>query len=170
VSDPVGRALVLLAHGINDAELGLGTTLTGADDRATCRRLLAKVAEVVDVLDGATVEPTATAKQITAISAWIDHSPAYAGLDREAHDWRRIQKMVQEAGEVFEAFCGTFGENPRKGVTHTMADVERELYDVALSALGAVEHLNNNNGEAFEGFLKHVKSVCDRALASMEGQ
>lgn len=109
-----------------------------------------------------------TAKQITAISAWIDHSRGYAGLDPEAHNWRRIQKMVQEAGEVFEAYCGTLGENPRKGVTHTMADVERELYDVALSALGAAEHLNRNDGETFGRFLEHVKGVCDRALESMD--
>ena len=104
------------------------------------------------------------AAKITAISEWIDNSPNYAGLDREAHDWRRIQKVAQETGEVFEAFCGCLGENPRKGVTHTQADVKRELFDVALAALGAVEHLNGNKGCTLELFLQHIDRVCARAL------
>jgi hypothetical protein len=110
------------------------------------------------------------AMQITAISAWIDYSPGYVGLDPEAHNWRRIQKCAQEVGEAFEAYCGTLGENPRKGVTHTTADVEAELFDVALSALGAVEHLNRNDGETMRKFIEHIRSVCDRALGSMEGK
>lgn len=102
-------------------------------------------------------------QQVTAISKWIDDSPGYARMDPEAHDWRRIQKVAQEVGEAFEAYAGTLGENPRKGITHTPADVRRELYDVALAALGAAEHLDGNNGGTLATFLEHVAFVHDRA-------
>jgi hypothetical protein len=105
-------------------------------------------------------------RRITEISQWVDNSPAYAGVDPEARDWRRIQKVGQEFGEALEAFCGTLGENPRKGFTHRPSDVRRELFDVALSALGAVEHLDGNNGGTLAAFLEHVAYVRDRALGA----
>lgn len=109
---------------------------------------------------------TDAGKQITAISMWIDHSPNYLDVDPEARDWRRIQKVVQETGEAFEAFCGSLGENPRKGFTHSRADVTRELMDSALAALGAVEHFNGNDGRTLELFLEHIQRVHTRALGS----
>lgn len=67
------------------------------------------------------------------------------GLDPEAHMWRRCMKVTEEAGEVFEALSGYLGENPRKGQTHTMIDVQHELLDVAGAALAAICHLHGNN-------------------------
>jgi hypothetical protein len=64
-----------------------------------------------------------------------------AGLDAEAHRWRRCAKVEEEAGEVIEALLGFVGENPRKGKTHTLDDLIGELLDVANCALGAVDHL-----------------------------
>lgn len=64
-----------------------------------------------------------------------------ADLDPEAHTWRRVTKVHEEAGEVTEAMLGYLGENPRKGRTHALNDVVAELLDVANAALGAVDHL-----------------------------
>lgn len=104
-----------------------------------------------------------TASQLAGISRWIDTSAGYRGLDAEAHNWRRIQKIAQETGEVFEAYCGSLGENPRKGHTHTDEDVTRELLDVALAALGAVEHRTGNAGRSLEMLFEHVDRVYERA-------
>lgn len=97
-----------------------------------------------------------------ALSAWIDASYPL-GLDPEAHMWRRIRKVANEYGETLDAIEGAIGENPRKGVCATWEDVERELFDVALSALGAAEHLRGNTGEVPERFIEHVRFVCARA-------
>lgn len=43
-------------------------------------------------------------------------------------------KVVEELGEAVGALIGITGQNPRKGVTHTEADLVGELFDVALSA------------------------------------
>jgi len=106
------------------------------------------------------------AELLAGISKWIDTSPAYVGLDPEAHNWRRISKMVEEAGEVFEAYFGALGENPRKGVTHRQADVIRELLDVAVAALGAVEHLTGNKGHSMNMLEAKVRAVALRAGVS----
>ncbi|MFI7024549.1 MazG-like family protein [Micromonospora sp. NPDC049900] len=53
----------------------------------------------------------------------------------------RMLKLTEEAGEVAGAWIGCLGQNPRKGVTHTRADVAAELADVAFTALVAIESL-----------------------------
>ncbi|MFD9603280.1 MazG-like family protein [Streptomyces sp. NPDC059970] len=50
----------------------------------------------------------------------------------------RLLKLVEEAGEVAQAYIGTQGQNPRKGVTHTRADVADELCDVIITAAVAL--------------------------------
>lgn len=102
---------------------------------------------------------------LVALSRWIDESPAYEGVSTEAVDWRRITKLVEEAGEVIEAYAGWLGENPRKGKTHTLADVEHELLDVAVSALGAIVHLRGNapDCEVMGDLVRHIESRAERA-------
>src|SRR5690625_2974981 len=70
---------------------------------------------------------------ISDLSEWIDE--ANSQLPPEAATWARLAKITEEAGEVVAAHIGATGQNPRKGVTHTRADVEEELLDVALTAL-----------------------------------
>jgi hypothetical protein len=102
---------------------------------------------------------------IVELSRWVDNSPAYEGVSAEAVNWRRITKLVEEAGEVVEAFGGTLAENPRKGRTHTLADVEHELLDVALSALGALAHLRGNADQCgvMASLEAHAESRAARA-------
>ncbi len=74
---------------------------------------------------------------VRASVAWLD---AANGRD-EASLTFRILKIIEEAGEAATAWIGFVGNNPRKGVTHTVADVAAELADVALTALVAIESL-----------------------------
>ena len=102
-------------------------------------------------------------KQVAAISSWIDTSDSYVGLDPEAHLWRRTMKLVGEAGEVQDALGGMLGENPRKGVTHTQYDLIGELLDVAIAALGAVEHITGNTGDSEALLAEKIRKVVERA-------
>lgn len=101
---------------------------------------------------------------LAAISRHIDESPAYQGISPEAADWRRTTKMVEEVGEAITAYAGTLGENPRKGVTHTPADVDHEVLDVAVSALGALMHRHGNNPEydVMGALAEHIRTRAAR--------
>ena len=54
----------------------------------------------------------------------------------------RLLKVTEEAGEAAAAWIGATGQNPRKGITHTRADVAAELADVVVAALVAVASLD----------------------------
>ncbi|MFJ6194505.1 MazG-like family protein [Micromonospora sp. NPDC092111] len=72
-----------------------------------------------------------------ASRAWLD---AANGTDQTELTCR-ILKLTEEAGEAAGAWIGVLGQNPRKGVTHSHADVAAELADVVLTALVAIESL-----------------------------
>lgn len=101
------------------------------------------------------------AHQLSALSEWIDASNGHR--DAEAVQWGRLAKIGEEFGEVIEAFVGATGQNPRKGVTHSMADVCKELLDVAVTALAAYEHLTENDGMAVTALRSHVAALFERA-------
>lgn len=71
---------------------------------------------------------------IRDLVAWLDRengrSPDEISL--------RILKLSEEAGEAAQAWIGVRGQNPRKGVTHTAADVADELCDVIVTAAVAM--------------------------------
>lgn len=54
--------------------------------------------------------------------------------------YARTAKIMEESGEVMQAVIGYLGDNPRKGVTHSLKDVQTELADVIVTALCALEH------------------------------
>ncbi|HWR85627.1 MAG TPA: MazG-like family protein, partial [Rhodoglobus sp.] len=90
----------------------------------------------------------ATAQEnLVALSRWIDAGNAHR--DPEAQLWGRVAKIAEEHGEAVAALIGMTGQNPRKGVTHGADQVIDELLDVAITALGAVEHLTGHRGDAF---------------------
>jgi NTP pyrophosphatase (non-canonical NTP hydrolase) len=76
----------------------------------------------------------------TAVGTARDWLDASNGAD-DAELTCRILKITEEAGEAAAAWIGAVGQNPRKGVTHTRADVAAELADVAFTALVAIESL-----------------------------
>lgn len=102
------------------------------------------------------------ADHIRVVSTWIDDTPANRSRDPEAALWTRVAKVIEEAGEAVAALIGVTGQNPRKGVTHTINDVRDELLDVAVTALAAVEHIDGNTGSSVPAFLVHVERRHDR--------
>lgn len=103
----------------------------------------------------------ATADALVALSKWID--AGNEGRDPEAITWGRLAKITEEAGEVIAAYVGYTGQNPRKGKTHKRSDVVAELLDVAVTALGAVEHLGGHQGLALLALEDKILAVAGRA-------
>lgn len=106
---------------------------------------------------------SAAAERLAALSRWIDDAPANADRDPEAALWARVGKVGEEFGEAIQALIGATGQNPRKGVTHTLDDVIQELLDVALTALCAVEHMTGNGGRSMIAFDSKISRVYERA-------
>lgn len=102
-----------------------------------------------------------TTTDLIALSEWIDAGNAHR--DPEAATWGRVAKITEEAGEVIEAMIGWTAQNPRKGQTHSKNDVIEELLDVAITALGAIEHLQGHQGAAMTLLRKKVAYVAERA-------
>lgn len=71
----------------------------------------------------------------------------------------RILKLNEEIGEVAQAVIGRFGANKRKGFTHTDLDVARELCDVIITAMVALEDWVIEP-ETF--FQEHLEGVRER--------
>jgi hypothetical protein len=108
------------------------------------------------------IDPHAnTSAALVALSRWIDDGNAHR--DPEAVTWGRLAKITEEAGEVIAAYIGATGQNPRKGVTHGPTDVIAELLDVAVTALGAVEHMTGHCGGALTMLEQKIVSVAERA-------
>ncbi|MFC7530136.1 MazG-like family protein [Actinoplanes sp. GCM10030250] len=59
-----------------------------------------------------------------------------------------IMKIAEEAGEATQAWIGVLGQNPRKGVTHTVDDVIGELTDVVFTSLVAIASLGADPRDA----------------------
>lgn len=104
--------------------------------------------------------PSKTAQNIATLSVWIDEGNAHR--DPEAATWGRLAKITEEAGEVVAAYIGATGQNPRKGTTHSMDDVEGELIDVAVTALAALEHLRGNDGSSMDAFEAKLVKTLER--------
>lgn len=104
-----------------------------------------------------------TAETVAALSRWIDGHPPNRARDREAALWGRVTKVAEESGEVVAALIALTGQNPRKPADGSLADVEKELLDVALTALAAVEHLRGNDGSALAALDAHAAAVAVRA-------
>ena len=100
-------------------------------------------------------------RNLVALSQWIDAGNAHR--DPEAATWGRLSKITEEAGEVIAAYIGHTGQNPRKGRTHHEGDVIEELLDVAVTALGAVEHMGGHEGLALGALFEKINAVAERA-------
>jgi NTP pyrophosphatase (non-canonical NTP hydrolase) len=102
-------------------------------------------------------------QQLAALSIWVDTSGPNWARDPEARLWGRVAKVAEEAGEAIAALIGATGQNPRKGVTHTLDDVRGELLDVAVTALAAIEHLSGNDGTSIEALAVKLDRLIERA-------
>jgi hypothetical protein len=112
------------------------------------------------------VSETEAQQRITALSKWLDESEANVRRPAAEATLLRFLKVGEEAGEMFAEIIGWTGQNPRKGVTANLLDVIEEALDVAITAIGAVEHATGNNGEAFRLLFKKIQDVDARRLGS----
>jgi len=99
------------------------------------------------------------AAAVCGAANWLDE---HNGADR-AELTLRLLKVTEEAGEVAAAWIGATGQNPRKGVTHTYADVAAELADVAFTALVAIASLGYDPADALAGCAGKVAGRIDVA-------
>jgi NTP pyrophosphatase (non-canonical NTP hydrolase) len=100
-------------------------------------------------------------EELVALSQWIDRNNDHKPLQQQ--DWERTAKVCEEAGEVIAAMIGVTGQNPRKGVTHTVHDVIEELLDVVVTGLGAIEHLTGHSGVSLDLLDDKIHRVALRA-------
>jgi len=98
---------------------------------------------------------------LVELSEWIDEGNADRGA--EALTLHRLIKVAEENGEVVSAIIGALGANPRKGVTNGMDKVLDELLDVAITALGAFEHIDGHRGRALTELDAKIVRVAVRA-------
>jgi hypothetical protein len=147
---------------LDDIEHALSSALVPVQ-RMTALALVAEVRRLRAELDRYRSIGSAAlaAENLVALSKWIDAGNVHR--DPEAVTWGRIAKIAEEHGEVIQAFIGATGQNPRKGVVGSMADVEKELLDVAITALGALEHFRGHDGTALASLNYAIHEVARRA-------
>lgn len=103
-----------------------------------------------------------TAARIVTFSHWLDSTNTRHTA--EAWTWGRVMKVAEEAGEVYEAWAGVVGHNPRKvSIEYDRDDVVKELLDTAHAALGAIEHLRGHRGDALDLLAEHAAHINRRA-------
>lgn len=105
--------------------------------------------------------PAEISADLATVSRWIDEGNA--GRNLEAATWARLAKISEEAGEVVAAYIGVTGQNPRKGVSHTMNDVQEELLDVAITALAALEHIRGHDCRSMDLLVDKIVRTKARA-------
>ncbi|MGW3427988.1 MazG-like family protein [Streptomyces melanosporofaciens] len=91
-------------------------------------------------------------------AAWLD--AANGTSERETQ--MRLMKISEELGEVMQAYIGTVGQNPRKGVTHKPADVAAEVCDVIMSAAVALHRFADDPEQAMD---EHAARIVARIEA-----
>lgn len=92
--------------------------------------------------------------QVKTIRAWLDHNtPDQSDIERRL---LRVLKISEEVGEAAEAVHGALGANPRKGNSHTWADVEMELCDVTVTTLIALFTINPDAERALMARVQHL--------------
>lgn len=81
------------------------------------------------------------------------HLDAVSPYPQEQQWLLQLLKIGEESGEAAQAAIGVMGTNPRKGISHTWADVRGEVMDVAITALVALARMCDNPREEFERHL-----------------
>jgi NTP pyrophosphatase (non-canonical NTP hydrolase) len=96
---------------------------------------------------------------IAAITAWLDG----ANPPGPHEDSMRVLKLVEEAGEAASAYIGMVGQNPRKGITHSLDDLLGELADVAITALCAIQHFTQDTATTHETIAAKLRRIVSRS-------
>lgn len=89
---------------------------------------------------------------IRGLCDWLDRENGRAPEEMAM----RLLKIGEEAGEAASAYIGWRGQNPRKGTTHTQADVEAELCDVIVTAAVALATISDDPEAVFAAKLGKI--------------
>jgi len=92
---------------------------------------------------------------------WDENERHQAGNGVAAGKLLRLLKLSEEIGEVSQTVIGVMGANKRKGFTHEDSDVAKELADVIVTAMVALEDYVI---EPSTFFRKHLESVRERVF------
>jgi NTP pyrophosphatase (non-canonical NTP hydrolase) len=92
--------------------------------------------------------------RIRRLRLWLDENAG--GQTESERNLLRVLKIGEEFGEVSEALHGALGANPRKGMSHSWADVRKELIDVAVTTLVALDTLGPEAEKEFDARLRHL--------------
>lgn len=95
---------------------------------------------------------------VAIIAEWLDNA---VDIDSKTDDVCRVLKLAEECGEAANAYIGMTGQNPRKGVTHTLDDLNAELADVAITAMAAIYHFTG--GSEFD-LRRVMRQKCDQIM------
>lgn len=127
-----------------------------------------KRAEAPNILAGAPATMATTGARLLLLSQWLDSWNIDKPVSTQV--WERVGKVGEESGEVFSAMIGWAAQNPRKGLTHDQRDVEKELYDVVITALGAILHLHKNDPDfpLFGTLFEQIGAVWERLERAIE--
>jgi hypothetical protein len=104
---------------------------------------------------------------IETVDAWLDDavSENYRACPL-AQDWARVAKAVEEAGEAVAALIAATGQNPRKGVCGTQAELLAELADLAMTGMLAIQHFTKDTGRTHDVLAASLAKVTSRAMAA----
>ncbi|MDH6576848.1 MazG-like family protein [Kitasatospora sp. MAP5-34] len=108
--------------------------------------------------------PTRTADEwgtIRQLVAWLDQKNGSS--DHETA--MRLMKLSEEVGETMQAYIGAIGQNPRKGVTHSPADVADELCDVIVTAMVALDRFTPDPEQHLAA---RIQRIADRSRAMLD--
>lgn len=101
-------------------------------------------------------------RDIADITRWLDTSNEPSPHE----DSMRVLKITEEAGEAASAYIGMVGQNPRKGVTHTLDDLLSELSDVVITALCAMQHFTQDAAVTRASLARKAESIISRSNIS----
>lgn len=82
---------------------------------------------------------------IHLVDRWLDSEVAPGYQEQPlAQDWARVTKAGEEVGEAIDALIGFTGQNPRKGTYGSLDDLLKELGDIAMTGMFAIQHFTKD--------------------------
>jgi NTP pyrophosphatase (non-canonical NTP hydrolase) len=118
-----------------------------------------------------------TVRELLEIVEIVDaHLDSSANPEYQAQplgqDWARTTKCCEEAGEVWKAMSKLTGENSRKGICGTEAELLGEMGDTASAAICGIQHRTKDIDETWAvvcaAFLKARRRAAEGS-SSPEG-
>ncbi|MFI6530822.1 MazG-like family protein [Nonomuraea sp. NPDC050547] len=100
-------------------------------------------------------------QHVAALLSWLNT----ANPPTEHEIAMRIMKIGEEFGEVVAAYIGVTGQNPRKGVSATPAELTGELCDVIIAAMAALATVAGDVGQAERLLNEHLSARHPRLPA-----